>query len=273
MFDVGSGTPVIVIPGVQGRWEWMERAINALAERCRVITDSLPGDPESVASFASGVGFDIYLGWIDALLERAGLQRVALCGVSYGGLVALHYAAVRPERTQALALVSTPSPTWTPNCRIDWYLNAPRLLSPVFALSSPFRLYPEIASAFPSVTLRGKFAVQHLRRVLRYPFRPTRMAERVRLLKSVDFAADCGRVAAPTLVITGEPGLDHVVSVASTCEYVEAIEGSRYERITRTGHIGLVTRPQRFRDIVGSFVETHATTVTSSSKARIEEPA
>ena len=43
MLDVGSGPPVVVLPGVQGRWEWMRPAVGALAERCRVLTDSLPG--------------------------------------------------------------------------------------------------------------------------------------------------------------------------------------------------------------------------------------
>jgi hypothetical protein len=39
--DRGGGTPIVVIPGVQGRWEWMRPAIDALAHRSRVITFSL----------------------------------------------------------------------------------------------------------------------------------------------------------------------------------------------------------------------------------------
>ena len=37
MFDRGSGPPVIVIPGVQGRWEWMEPALRVLSTTCRTI--------------------------------------------------------------------------------------------------------------------------------------------------------------------------------------------------------------------------------------------
>ena len=32
----------MVIPGVQGRWEWMLPALRALAKRCRTISYSLP---------------------------------------------------------------------------------------------------------------------------------------------------------------------------------------------------------------------------------------
>ena len=37
IIDRGGGTPIVVIPGVQGRWEWMTPAIDAMAHRCRVI--------------------------------------------------------------------------------------------------------------------------------------------------------------------------------------------------------------------------------------------
>ena len=131
-------------------------------------------------------------------------------------------------------------------------------MSPVFALSSPFRLYPEIARAFPNPVTRARFALTQLHRITRYPFAPSNMAQRVRLLEGVDFIDDCTRLDAPTLVVTGAPGLDRVVPVESTREYLEVIPGASYARIDDTGHIGLVTKPERFGEVVGSFVATHA---------------
>ena len=259
MTDRGAGAPLVLVPGIQGRWEWMLPAVDALAARCRVITGSLPGDTGSILDADPAGGFERHAEWLDALLDRAGVRGPAsLCGVSYGGWIALHYAAVRPERVRTLTLVSTPSPSWRPGCRVDRYLAAPRLMSPVFALGSPFRLYPEIAAAFPSLGERTRFIAHHLWRVARHPMAPTCMADRVRCAGRVDFAAHCRRIAAPTQVVTGEPGLDRVVAVDSTRRYLQAIPGSRYDRIERTGHLGLCTRPERFADVVTQFVHSHA---------------
>ena len=269
MLDIGNGPPVVVIPGIQGRWEWMAPAVEALASRCRVITGSLPGDRGSLQELDPHRGFDTHLDWIDELLDRAGLEHAAICGVSYGGLVAVHYAAHRPSRTRALILASTPSPNWKPNCRVEQYLRSPRLMSPVFALSSPLRLYPEIAKVFPNPVSRGAFAVKHLYRVIRHPFTPTAMARRVRLMGDVDFADDCQRIAVSTLVVTGAPSLDRVVRVASTREYLSAIRGAHVAEIADTGHIGLLTKPERFAEVVSHFVGAH----TSAPRVQMQVPA
>ena len=39
--DQGSGPPIVLSPGLQGRWEWMRPAVDALAKHYRVITFSL----------------------------------------------------------------------------------------------------------------------------------------------------------------------------------------------------------------------------------------
>ena len=258
MIDIGSGPPLVLVPGIQGRWEWLRPTVHALAERCRVLTASLPGDVGGLREVDAEAGFETFVDWVDDLLDRAGVARAAICGVSYGGWIALHYAARRPERVASLTLSSPPAPAWRPPCRVERYLRAPRLMAPVFALSSPFRLYPEIAVAIPTLGARLAFGWQHLQRVTQHPFVASRMAERVRLLDGVDFAADCSRVAAPTQIVTGEERLDRVVPVASSLEYLDAIAGARHTQLLRTGHIGLVTQPARFAAAVAAFVSAHA---------------
>ena len=51
LIDVGSGPPLVMIPGIQGRWEWMKPAVDALARRCRVITFSLADESSSGGRF------------------------------------------------------------------------------------------------------------------------------------------------------------------------------------------------------------------------------
>ncbi len=81
------------------------------------------------------------------------------------------------------------------------------------------------------------------------------MAARVRLVQGIDFAPDCARVRAHVLVMTGEDELDRIVPPAMTRRYQTLIPGAQYEKMDGSGHIGLLTRPARFADIIGNFIE------------------
>jgi len=255
IYDRGSGAPVVVIPGVQGRWEWMTPALDALSAGCRTVSYSLAGDFGS--GFKRGGGFDAYLDQLDDVFRRAELERAALCGVSYGGVIALCYAATRPQRVSALILVSSPGPGWTPNARQRQCIRRPWLMTPEFVATGPSRLWPEIAAAFDRWPARIGFALRYAARIASAPSIPPLMASRMRLQQQQDLAAACARVSAPTLVVTGEPHLDRVVPVEATREYAALIPGARYEMMERTGHIGLVTRPGRFSAVVHGFVHAH----------------
>ena len=80
------------------------------------------------------------------------------------------------------------------------------------------------------------------------------MASRVRGVAEEDFEKDCAAVRAPTLVITGEEQLDRVVPVCSTRAYVSLIPRAEYAMLTGTGHMGLLTQPARFAQVVTGFV-------------------
>ena len=204
MFDHGSGPPLVVIPGVQGRWEWMRPALRQLQKRCRTLSYTLSGDAGSRFPYETGLGFDNYLTQLDRLLDRKQIDRTAVCGVSYGGLVALRYAATRPDRVTALILVSAPAPGWTPSPRQQRYIARPWLSAPAFLVTAPLRVWPEIVAALPQWPLRLTFAAKHGAQVLAAPMVPSRMARRVTLQQTLDFSGDCTLVRAPTLVITGE---------------------------------------------------------------------
>src|SRR5207237_38821 len=101
------------------------------------------------------------------------------------------------------------------------------------------------------------FLARHLGRVVRFPASPARMAAWAQAWQQVDLAADGEAVTAPTLVITGEPALDRVVSSESSRDYLTLIPGARHPMITGTGHIGLVSKPQAFAAIVSGFIRDH----------------
>lgn len=257
IYDAGDGVPLIVIPGVQGRWEWMRPALDSLRTRCRTISYSLCGDFRSGCRLDPSAGFDAYVGQLDALFKRLDLGRAAICGVSYGGLIALRYAATRPGRVSSLVIASSPAPDWEPNALQRACIENPVRSTPRFVLTSPGRLWPELRTAYSHPIARVAFLVRHGLRVAAAPMNPPVMASRVRLQQAGDFTNDCRGVTAPTLVVTGEPGLDRIVPVESTMRYLSLIDGAAHAVVPRTGHLGLVTQPERFTSIVADFI-THA---------------
>jgi 3-oxoadipate enol-lactonase len=257
ILDAGAGPPVVVIPGIQGRWEWMKPAIDALAGRCRVITFSLADERGCGARFDPATGFDCYVEQVKDALDSRGIERAAICGVSYGGLIAAVFAARHPERVSSLVLVSAVPPSWIPDPRVKFYLRAPRMLTPLFCVAS-LRMYREIAAATPGFLPGVRAAVGHGWRALTHMFSPSRMARRVHLLEGIAAAGELAQVDVPTLIVTGDAALDRVVPVRRTREYLEIWPAARIATIERTGHLGLITRPDEFARIVVPFVAASA---------------
>lgn len=255
MIIKGQGPTLLLIPGLQGRWEWMAPAVDALASRMRVVTYSLSGEREAVPPLVAG-SFDDLVRQALNVLNRATDGPAVVCGVSYGGLIALRLAAQYPQRVRALILASPLGADFTPDARLAQWMAHPRLFAPAFLAGSPGRSIPEIRAARP-VDWRS-CALGMLGRVLRAPHSPTRMAHRLRLLDGADFVGDCARVAAPTLLLTGERGLDLVVPPDTSCRMLRWLPRATHATLPRTGHFGLVTRSEVFAGHISRFVEAHA---------------
>lgn len=255
--DKGTGEPVVLVPGIQGRWEWMAPAVDAVAGRARAITFSLADEPSSGGRFDERAGFASYLAQIGEALDQCGLPRATICGVSYGGLIAALFAARYPERCTAVVVASGIPPSWRPDARARFLMRAPRLLSPVFCAGS-LRLFPEIVAARGGVIGGFGFALPHLVTVLRSFFRPRLMARRVRLLDGLALASEIARVRVPALVITGDEGLDRVVSERATREYLELWPHAASATLAHTGHLGAITRAEEFAGLVAGFARRAA---------------
>jgi pimeloyl-ACP methyl ester carboxylesterase len=253
IIDRGSGIPVVLVPGVQGRWEFFAPAVDALAKSFRVITFSLCGELGS-PRIERDRGIDSFADQIEAALDARSIDRAVICGVSFGGVAALRFAATRPDRTAALVLVSTPGPGFHLKKRHQLYARLPWLFAPVFLAETPRRLRREIARAIPTPRARIRFALWQLRTCVRAPVMLGRMAERAGIIGTVDFAREAARISSPTLVVSGDPGLDHVVPPDTTSAYARLIENATAVTFASTGHLGCVTRPEKFAAIVGDFV-------------------
>lgn len=256
MIDQGTGTPIVLIPGLQGRWEWMRPTVDALAKHYRVITFSLCDERTSPFPCEPAKAFDNYIEQVELALDRAGVGRAIIAGVSYGGLIASEFAARRPGRVSGLVLASALHKTWRPDRRQQRFLRAPRLMSPLFVATAPGRMNPEVAAAIPRIGDRLRFKARQGARVALALASPWKMARRVAWATTHQYA-DPHAVKPPTLVVTGEPGLDRIVPVDVTRRYLDDFAAAQHVVLKHTGHIGLVTRPDAFAGVLGRFVDGH----------------
>jgi pimeloyl-ACP methyl ester carboxylesterase len=202
----------------------------------------------------SGATLLAWMRAIDDALDQWHERRVSIIGVSYGGLIAALYAARRPDRVISLALVSTPAPVRRSSKTDLFCISMPVLGLPVFAARGAWRLWPELVAARETWPLRLRLATEHAARVLRSPLNMRDSAQWVREWLAYDISDECRRIAAPTLLVTGESHLDRTVPVADTREYLRLIPGASHVVLPDTGHVGLVTRPYRFAELIGQFI-------------------
>lgn len=255
IIERGGGAPLVLIPGIQGRWEYMRPAVDALSRFFRVLTFPLCGERASGATFDPARGLDNYVDQVVGVLAAMKLTRATICGVSFGGLVAIRFAAAHAASTEALVLASTPGPGWQLRPRHRVYARFPWIFGPLFLAESPWRLRPELKTAFPEGRSRRAFSRGVLRTIVTAPLSLTNMAARARLMSSIDVREDCARITAPTLVVTGERDLDYVVPIHASAEYTRLIRQAQSAVLDRTGHLGTVTRPDVFAALVRDFVE------------------
>src|SRR5690606_7270131 len=191
MVVLGRGQPLLVIPGLQGRWQWMLPGIRALAAHRRVITYSLAGDGEDLLPLVA-TRFDDLVRQARNALARAGVSRATVCGVSYGALIATRLAARHPELVSSLVLASPLPPDFVPDARVRRLIRHPRLLAPGFLAAAPARTLPEIRCARPDDW--PACAATMLALVARWPQSPVRMAERIRWLADESLVGDARQV-------------------------------------------------------------------------------
>ena len=73
--EKGSGAPIVLIPGIQGRWEYLRPAVDALARSFHVLTFPLCGERTCGFGFDPRLGLDNYLAQVVAILDARRIDR------------------------------------------------------------------------------------------------------------------------------------------------------------------------------------------------------
>jgi pimeloyl-ACP methyl ester carboxylesterase len=107
----GAGPPVVFVHGgvLNGEMTWS--AQQPLAERWNLVIVDRPGfgsgPPVDRVDFAADA--ELVAGLLDRAQELWGVDRVHLVGHSYGGVVCLLAAALRPEALRSLTVIEPPA--------------------------------------------------------------------------------------------------------------------------------------------------------------------
>jgi proline iminopeptidase len=109
---VGAGPLVVVLHGGPGaHHDYLLPQYDRLARGRALFYYDQRGGGQSPAPRDTPVGWREHVADLDALRTHLGLERLTLCGYSWGGLLALLYLLEHPASVERLALVSPASTT------------------------------------------------------------------------------------------------------------------------------------------------------------------
>lgn len=108
-----GGAPLVVVlhGGPGAHHDYLLPQYDLLADRRELFYYDQRGGGQSAVPRETPVGWREHVADLDAIRERLELERITICGYSWGGLLALLYLLDQPERVERLALVSPAAPT------------------------------------------------------------------------------------------------------------------------------------------------------------------
>ena len=217
-FDGPVDAPVLVLGSSLGTsLEMWDPQVEALGAPYRLLRYNRRGHGSSLA-VPGPATLDDLGGDVLALLDALGLERVAFCGLSLGGLEAMWLALHAPERVERLVFCCTapsfpPAQQWHDRAAVVRESGIETIADAV--LARWFR--PTFHAAHPD-------AVDRFRRML-LATSPEGYAACCEAIAAVDLWPRIGEVGVPTLVLTGKE--DPVATPASGARLRAAIPGRR----------------------------------------------
>jgi pimeloyl-ACP methyl ester carboxylesterase len=112
--QTGKGPNLVLIHGVASNLgQWQLGILPTLVKDFRLTMYDLRGHGYSDMP-AKGYTPDHMVGDFTALMDNLGMERASILGHSYGGVVALYYAVLHPERVDKLIIADTGVPCLEP---------------------------------------------------------------------------------------------------------------------------------------------------------------
>lgn len=252
-----KGVPLLVLsggPGTDSRYMWAGGALATLSRDRSLIRFDQRGTGLSSPA-TGGETIDLYVRDLEQIRQAVGVARLDLLGHSFGGYLAMAYAARYPQHVRGMVLVDSAPPRLA---------DLVSLLEKVYPdrigiwRETRARLGDDNASSQSAVFLSMEFVTAEAFRHYLAAVADHRdnMVVNNRLRKDMDgldLWPQVRAIAKPTLVVHGR--FDAVVAPSNSWQIHQAIAGSRFHIIESAGHLPHVEKPLEFVAAVKPFLD------------------
>jgi pimeloyl-ACP methyl ester carboxylesterase len=241
----GKGPPLILVPGLAGGYGLLGPLARLLASQFRVISYQLRGEDDC---FALRRRFDLndLVQDLGEFIDWHRLENPIVMGVSFGGALALEFAAANPHRVQKLIVQGAGS-------RYEATLLS-RVAQTVLA-RFPLPADNPFINQFFNLLFGSKQSPSPLFDfVTRQCWQTDQsvMADRLRLLEKYDLESRLQRIRVPTLVLAGKR--DMLVGPKNLDALKSGLPDAEFCSLPKCGHLAFVTHPELVASAVRQFV-------------------
>jgi 3-oxoadipate enol-lactonase len=244
---VGRGPAVVLLHclGVDHH-VWDETAA-ALAATHEVICYDFPGHGETPVP-PQGYAIEDLSAQLLAVLDAEGIERASIAGISLGGLVAQHFAAVHGARTSSVILVDT-TPRYSDLLRDMWAERAQTARGKGVQAMTASLLDIWFT---PGFVRTNPPAVRYVRDCFARASGEG-YALACEALAAADLRALAPRVDAPALVVCGTEDIPEFIDAAKWLQ--NEIRGSRLEWLSPARHASILEQPDAFNRLCAEFLK------------------
>jgi len=272
---VGDGDPLLWIEGGPGLPAHLARPdVELISDRFRCHLVNAPGcGRTSPPQEPEGYSLDGHVRFFDEVRHALGLGPVTVMGHSWGGLVAVAYAAAVPDAVRRLIVVdgylggaAVEASEAEAECeraldRVrdrDWFAAA-SVADDVWARLasiSPEEVRDANNPGWPRYfaepeSTASRFHIERIRRDVRWNLEVLRFWES--LESTTDLRPVLARIDCPTLVVVGEH--DFICGPVWNRPIAAGIRGATYAEIPGVGHIPHYEEPEMFREVLYDWLD------------------
>ncbi len=246
--EAGHGVPLLLIHGFPHDHTLWRPQLDGLHDAARVIAPDLRGFG-IVEEVPHVMTMDDHAADIKALLDRLGIAKAVIGGLSMGGYVALAFAANYPEALLGLVLSNTRAVADSEQAREGRYVTAQKALdegmAPIAESMLPKMITERSALANPDLSM----AVENL--IARQSPEAVAAAARGMAIRP-DRTPMLATINVPVLVITGSA--DTLIPPAESEAMAVKIPDSEVVVIPDVAHLSNLEDPEAFNSAVRRFL-------------------